>query len=62
MTMTNSSDSRGATNDTAMTSQDKLRTELLTSALSDWVPLAEVETVISYFHLADTPGARQEQI
>jgi hypothetical protein len=42
------------------TAQNKLRVELLTSALYDWVPLAEVETVISYFHLADTPGARQE--
>ncbi len=38
----------------------KLRTELLTSALEDWVPLTEVETVISYFQLADSRDVRQE--
>ncbi len=33
-----------AENQTVMTPQDRLRSELLTSGLYDWVPLAEVDS------------------
>jgi hypothetical protein len=38
---------------------ERLRAEILTSGLSDWVSLAEVQHVISHHQLADTPGVRQ---
>jgi hypothetical protein len=41
-------------------SQDRLRAELLTSGLSDWVPLAEVITAITHYHLAETLTEEQE--
>ncbi|MDT5050560.1 MAG: hypothetical protein QOG75_6472, partial [Mycobacterium sp.] len=39
---------------------ERLRAELLTSALSDWVSLAEVQQIISLFELADTDSERQD--
>lgn len=42
------------------TADKRLRTELLTSGLSDWVSLAEVQQIISHFQLADTDKDRQE--
>lgn len=36
-----------------------LRAELLTSGLSDWVSLAEVQQIISHFQLADSDTERQ---
>ena len=38
---------------------ERLRAEILTSGLSDWVSLAEVQHVISHYQLADTDDARQ---
>ena len=38
---------------------ERLRAELLTSGLSDWVSLAEVQQIISHFQLADTDNKRQ---
>ncbi|MCV7196792.1 hypothetical protein [Mycobacterium angelicum] len=43
-----------------MTPQQRLRAELLTSGLDDWVPLVEVETVINRASLADTLAAQQD--
>ncbi|BBX98476.1 hypothetical protein [Mycobacterium lacus] len=40
--------------------QERLRAALLISALSDWVPLAEVETAITHYHLSETRPTRQE--
>jgi hypothetical protein len=39
---------------------ERLRAELLTSGLPDWVSLAEVQQVISHFQLADTDTDRQD--
>jgi hypothetical protein len=39
---------------------ERLRAELLTSGLSDWVSLAEVQQIISHFQLADTDKERQD--
>jgi hypothetical protein len=44
----------------ALTTQDRLRRELLISGLSDWVPLVEVETAITHYHLAETLPAQQD--
>src|SRR4051794_14375079 len=41
-------------------SDERLRAELLTSGLSDWVSLAEVQQIVSHFHLADTAKDRQD--
>ena len=38
---------------------ERLRAELLTSGLSDWISIAEVQQIISHFHLADTDAERQ---
>jgi hypothetical protein len=46
--------------ESAMTARETLRTELLTSGLSDEVPLAEVETVINRLQLTKTTAERQE--
>jgi hypothetical protein len=43
-----------------MTAQERLRMELLTSALYDWVPLIEVKTVIAQYELAETLAAQQD--
>ena len=43
-----------------MTARETLRAELLTSGLSDEVPLAEVETVINRLRLTKTTAERQE--
>lgn len=42
-----------------MTAQDRLRAELLTNGLHDWVPLAEVDSIIIDNHLAQTLSTRQ---
>lgn len=39
---------------------ERLRSELLTSGLSDWVSLAEVQQIISHFQLADSDAERQD--
>jgi hypothetical protein len=39
---------------------ERLRAELLTRGLSDWVSLAEVQQIISHFQLADTDKKRQD--
>jgi hypothetical protein len=41
---------------------ERLRAEVLISGLSDWVPLAEVQQIISHFQLADTDGERQDLV
>jgi hypothetical protein len=41
---------------------ERLRAELLTSALSDWVSLAEIQQIISHFELADTDSERQDLV
>jgi hypothetical protein len=41
---------------------ERLRAELLTSALSDWVSLAEVQQIISHFQLAETDAGRQDLV
>ena len=46
--------------ESAMTARETLRAELLTSGLSDEVPLAEVETVINRLRLTKTIAERQE--
>ena len=43
-----------------MTARETLRAELLTSGLSDEVPLAEVETVINRLRLTKTTAELQE--
>lgn len=47
-------------NSTALSAQDRLRKQLLTSGLYDLVPLAEVESVITGEHLAETPAEQQQ--
>jgi hypothetical protein len=46
--------------ETTMTAHETLRAELLTSGLSDEVPLAEVESVINRLQLTKTTAERQE--
>jgi hypothetical protein len=46
--------------ETTMTAHETLRAELLTSGLSDEVPLAEVESVINRHQLTKTTAERQE--
>lgn len=58
--MTQPDQNRHAANQPASTAQDRLRAELLTSALYDLVPLAEVESVIIHDNLAETLSAQQE--
>jgi hypothetical protein len=41
---------------------ERLRAEVLSSALSDWVSLAEVQQIISHFELADTDSERQDLV
>jgi hypothetical protein len=41
---------------------ERLRAALLTSGLSDWVSLAEVQQIISHYQLADTDRDRQDLI
>ena len=41
---------------------ERLRAELLTSGLSDWVSLAEVQQIISHFQLAETDAERQNLV
>lgn len=58
--MTQPDQNRHAERQPASTVQDRLRAELLTSALYDLVPLAEVESVIIHDNLAATLSAQQE--
>jgi hypothetical protein len=41
---------------------ERLRMELLSSGLSDWVSLAEVQQIVSHFELANTDEERQDLI
>ncbi len=41
---------------------ERLRAELLTSGLTDWISLAEVEQIVSHFQLADTDTQRQDLV
>jgi hypothetical protein len=41
---------------------ERLRAEVLTSGLSDWVSLAEVQQIITHFQLADTESERQDLV
>jgi hypothetical protein len=58
--MTHSDEARCADKRRAMTAQERLRTELLTSGLYDWVPLIEVKTAITHYNLAETLPAQQD--
>jgi hypothetical protein len=58
--MTQPDDARRAESQMSMTAQDRLRTELLSSGLYDWVPMAEIETAITYYCLAETLSAQQD--
>ena len=44
----------------ATNAYERLRAEVLTSGLSDWVSLAEVQQIISHFQLADTDSERRD--
>jgi protein involved in temperature-dependent protein secretion len=57
--MTQPDDARGES-PASMTAQDRLRKEMLTSGLYDWVPLAEVDSIILDNHLTETLSARQD--
>jgi hypothetical protein len=46
-------------NQTAITAQDRLRAELLTSGLYDLVPLAEIEPVITRERMAASLAEQQ---
>jgi hypothetical protein len=58
--MTEPDDARRAKDQTDMTARDRLRKVLLTSGLSDWVPLIEVITAITHYRLAETFPAQQD--
>lgn len=45
---------------TAVDPQVTLREQILNVGLDDWVSLAEVETIIERYHLADTAPERQK--
>jgi hypothetical protein len=57
--MTHSDEARCADNPSAISAQERLRAALLTSGLSDWVPLIEVKTAITHYHLAESLPAQQ---
>jgi hypothetical protein len=57
--MTHSDEARRAGNRSVSAAQERLRTELLTSGLHDWVPLIEVKTAITHYNLAETIPAQQ---
>jgi uncharacterized protein with GYD domain len=58
--MTQPDEARHVEDHSAKTALDRLRKELLTSGLYDWVPLVEVKTAIANYHLADTLAAQQD--
>jgi hypothetical protein len=58
--MTHSDEARGADSGITTSAQERLRTEVLTSALYDWVPLAEVDSIIIDNHLAENISALQD--
>ncbi len=58
--MTQPDQNRHAASPPAPTAQDRLRAELLISALYDLVPLAQIESMIIRDNLAATLSARQE--
>ena len=41
---------------------ERLRAEILTSGLSDWVSMAEVQQIITHYQLADTERERQDLV
>jgi hypothetical protein len=58
--MTESDKASRAEDQTVVTTKDRLRVQLLVSGLYDWVPLAEVDSIIIDNHLAETLPARQD--
>jgi protein involved in temperature-dependent protein secretion len=58
--MTQPDDAHRGESQASMAPQDRLRKELLTSGLYDWVPLAEVDSIILDNHLTETLSARQD--
>jgi hypothetical protein len=58
--MTESDKASRAEDQTVVTTKDRLRVQLLVSGLYDWVPLAEVDSMIIDNHLAETLPARQD--
>jgi hypothetical protein len=58
--MTHSDEASRTDKRSAMTTQERLRAALLTSGLSDWVPLAEVDSIIIDNHLTETLPAQQD--
>jgi hypothetical protein len=58
--VTHSDEPRCADNRSAMTAQERLRTELLISALYDWVPLAEIDSRIIDNHITESLAAQQD--
>jgi len=58
--MTQPGDARRVEGQASMTAQERLRKEVLTSGLYDWVPLAEVDSIIVDNHLTETLSARQD--
>lgn len=58
--MTQPDATRPTENDAATSAQDRLRKELLISGLYDWVPLAQVDSVITRDDLAETLPSQQD--
>jgi hypothetical protein len=58
--MTYSDEAHCADKRSAMTAQERLRTELLISALYDWVPLAEIDSRIIDNHITESLAAQQD--
>ncbi|MDI3315313.1 MAG: hypothetical protein QJR12_13905 [Mycobacterium sp.] len=58
--MTQPDEARSTEYQTAMAAQDRLRTELLISGLYDWVPLAQVQSLITRDSLAETLPGQQD--
>jgi hypothetical protein len=57
--MTEPDEARRTEDGTVATAKDRLRAQLLVSGLYDWVPLAEVDSVIIDNHLTETLPAQQ---
>jgi hypothetical protein len=56
----NDKDDSRQSHEKAMTAQDRLRAEILNSALYDWVPMREVQLDITKNRLAETLQDQQE--
>jgi len=58
--MTQPDENQPAENQPDRTPRDRLRAGLLISGLSDWVPLAEVETAIFHYRLSENERTRKD--